>query len=124
MGAMAPDQRLQTSFFYAEKVTKMKQIVIVGGTREAARERLRIETNGSKIRRFEGYDEATLDGCRYLAMGGEDDEATCWLVGLGFHIEKIITVEPDGISEEMGKRINHVRSTLEWQRRQQCAGRD
>jgi hypothetical protein len=53
-------------------------------------------------------------------MGGTYQD-TCWLVGLGFHIEKIITVEPNGISEEMGTRINHVRSTLEWQRRQQCS---
>lgn len=89
----------------------MKTIVIVGSTREAARQKLQTITSDSKIRKLEGYDEVVLDGHRTLAMGGSEDDV-CWLVGLGFHIEKIIIVEPNGISEKMGKRINTVRSTI------------
>ena len=96
----------------------MKTIVIVGDTREAAREKLMLMCDGSKPKRLEGYDEAMLDDDhRILAMGGSEDDV-CWLVELGFHVEQIIVIEPGGISEMMGRRINHVRSTLEWQRRE------
>lgn len=98
----------------------MKTIIIVGGTREAAREKLQLMCNGAKIKELQWYDEAMLDGTRIWAMGGKAANI-CFLRDLGFRqIEKIIIVESDGISEEMGKHINYVRSTLEWQRRQEC----
>lgn len=90
----------------------MKTIVIVGGTREAAYQRLKRIASGDGIVRRDFYDEAEIDGNRILAMGGSEDDV-CWLVGLGFCIKRIITVEPNGISEKMGKRINHVRSAEE-----------
>ena len=95
----------------------MKTIVIVGSTRDVAREKLQTMANGHKIKGLKWYDEATPDGCLIVAMEGEE-ENVCWLRDLGLHIEKIVVVEPEGISERMGKHINYVRSAIERQRRQ------
>ena len=94
----------------------MKTTVIVGSTRDVARERLELMRDGGRIKKRMWYDEATSDGSLILAMDGAP-ENICWLRGLGLHIEEIIIVKPDGISEEMGKYINYVRSAIEWQRR-------
>lgn len=85
----------------------MKTVIIIGGTRQAARQKLQQMDEGT-IHHEDGYDEVQANGHRTLAIGGEEDDV-CWLQGLGFDVE-IITVEPEGISEKMQKRINHVRS--------------
>lgn len=92
----------------------METIVIVGGSREAARERLKLVCDGNRIKRLQWYDESQVDGHRIWAMGGEK-ENVCFPRSLGLQIEKFIIVEPDGISEEMGKHINYVRSTIRQQ---------
>lgn len=88
-------------------------VVIVGGTYQAAQEELKsiYSRIGAAMKKGEFTTEATVDGRRIVAMGGSRKDV-CWLRELGFHIEKIIVVEPDLVSEEMGKRINHVRSTI------------
>lgn len=85
----------------------MKTIVIIGGTRKAAYERLKQVAGNNGIKRREDFHEAHLDGHRLVAFGGSAEEV-CLLRALGFGVE-IVTVG-DGISEEMQRRINHVRS--------------
>lgn len=88
---------------------KMKTVIIIGGTREAARERLnRIARDDGVVHR-EWHDEATVDGCRIVAVGGEPEDE-CFLRGAGFADVEIITVGA-GISEAMWRCIRHVRST-------------
>ena len=87
----------------------MKTIVIVGGTREAAYQRLKRIVSNDGVVRYDFYDEITLDGHRIMAVGGGHDDM-CWLRSVGFDVE-IITVENDGISEAMWGRIRQIRST-------------
>lgn len=86
----------------------MRVTVIVGGTRKGARQKLQQMSEGNRIQRGEGYDEALVDDRRIIAMGGSSDDV-CWLRQLGFDLE-IIVVETALISYSMWKRIKHVRS--------------
>ena len=87
----------------------MRIIVIVGSTKEVAREKLE---KGIKegIMRHDDYDEVVLDGCRVMAIGGSEEDV-CWLRGVGFDGVEIVTVDEEGISEAMWKRIRLVWST-------------
>jgi len=89
----------------------MKTIVIIGGTRTAALNRLKKIAPDNGVMHRDWYDEVALDGHHIMAFGGEP-ENICWLRALGAgNIAEIITVEDAGISEEMWGRIRHVRST-------------
>ena len=92
----------------------MKTIVIIGGTRTAALNRLKKIAPDNGVIHRDWYDEVELDGHRIMSFsGGPDDvDNICWLRALGAgNIAEIITVEDAGISEEMWGRIRHVRST-------------
>lgn len=91
----------------------MKTIVIVGATYQLALEELTrmCQNNNAKIKESAFTSEALIDGQPVIAMGGAPEDV-CWLRELGFHIERIDVIEPHLISEPMGKRINHVRSTI------------
>jgi len=89
----------------------MKTVVIVGGTRDAARKRLEKIVHDNGVVRQEWYDEVEIDDHRIMAFsGGPDDvDNICWLRGLGANnIAEIILVERDGISEEMLRHVNYV----------------
>jgi hypothetical protein len=88
----------------------VKTIVIIGGTREAALKRLRKTAPDDGVVHSDFVDEATLDGHRIMAIGGGPGDV-CWLRAVGFADVKIITVEDAAISEEMWRRIRHVRTT-------------
>lgn len=87
-----------------------KTIVIVGGTREAACQRLKRIAPNDGIMRREWYDEVTLDNHCIIALGGEI-ENVCFLIALGYNrISEIIVVNEDGVSEKMRSEIRFVRS--------------
>lgn len=90
----------------------MKTIVIIGGTYQAAREELENLCTQARttMEASEFIAQAIIDNQRLVAIGSSRDDV-CWLRGIGFRDVEIITVEPELISSEMQKRINHVRST-------------
>lgn len=88
----------------------MKTIVIVGGSLAAALEQLKEMAPNDGIVSRDFYHEVEWDGhLRIMAIGGSPDDV-CFLRDAGFGC-KIKTVEDEGISEEMWRRICHVRST-------------
>ena len=91
----------------------MKTVVIIGSTYQVAKEELesRCSRAGVTMKKDKFIAEASIDGQPIIAIGGSAEDV-CWLRGLGFNIEEIIVIEPDLISEEMRKRINHVQSTI------------
>ena len=91
----------------------MKTIVIIGGTYLAAKEALETLANaaGAQVKKDIYTSEAVIGDERIIAMGGTEQDV-CFLRDLGFHIERIDVIMPHLISEPMGKRINHVRSTI------------
>ena len=91
----------------------MKTVVIIGSTYQVAKEELESKCSraGVTMKKDKFIAEASIDGQRIVAIGGSVQDV-CWLRDLGFNIEEIIVIEPDLISEEMRKRINHVQSTI------------
>ena len=89
-------------------------IVIVGPNFQIALEelqRLCHENGNARIKRSSFTAEATIEDQLYIAMGGKSEDV-CWLRDLGFHIKEIRTIQVQFISEQMAKRINHIRSTI------------
>jgi len=83
----------------------MKDILIIGNTINAARQRLK-KSVGDNVRSEDFYDIARLDDCQVIAMSGSPNNV-CFLRDKGFDVE-IITIGT--ISPAMQKRVNHVRS--------------
>ena len=92
---------------------EVRNVIIIGGTRKVAYERLQKMVPDDGIISKEWYDKVETDDAHYMAFsGGPDDvDNVCWMRNLGAHrIAEIILVDKDSISEEILMHVNYVRS--------------